>query len=225
MPDKVKDFVIYHLTESLVGALAEADGDEIASQRLHARAKLRLVTMSDMELQELAKLVAYPPNRRVETIYNELMGQIEEIKQMANEWTKEFVGNTSVCPKNTDNYKILIIEDDRFLSIELVSTFKRSGFIVAEIPDCSQAFTTIDEFKPDLILMETILPDRDGFEACYEIRQRFNIPVILLGQDTSNQAWDKFMKADADNYETKPLSFSVLVAKANAILRRTRRAI
>jgi hypothetical protein len=91
MITKERDFVIYHLSKALEGALAEADGDEASSRRLHASTKLRLVTMSSGELLELAKLVAFPPRWPFEMAYVELMNQIEEIK-LAKEWTEEIVG-------------------------------------------------------------------------------------------------------------------------------------
>ena len=224
MVNRSRGFVIRHLREALVSALTEADGNETLSRHLHARAKLRLITMSDEELQELAKLVACPPERPVEMVYQGLKGEIEELKQTANEWMKDVPqNNTTPDPEEGMHYRVLIVENEPSLRQELVSAFTQVGFIVVDVPDYSQTLQRLYEFKVDLVVMDSFLPDWDGFEACSELRSRFDIPVILLGQDSGDRVWERVMEADADHYEVKPCRYLALVARAKAILRRYRK--
>ncbi len=84
-----QDFVKYHLVEASFGAIAEADGNEALSRRLHAQTKLRLITMSEEELWELAKITSYPPERPVELAYEDHKRAIEKIKATASEWIND----------------------------------------------------------------------------------------------------------------------------------------
>jgi CheY-like chemotaxis protein len=220
MANQSRDFVIRYLREALVGAIAEADGNETLSRRLHARAKLRLITMSDEELQELVKLVACPPERPVEMVYQGLKDEIADLKQTAMEWMKDLQRNATPNPEEEIHDRILIVENEPSLREELVSVFKQAGFAVSDASDYSQALQRLYEFKVSLIIMESLLPDWDGFDASYEFRNRFGIPVILLGQDSSDQVWEKVMGANAEHYEIKPCKCQALVARAKVILRR-----
>ena len=220
MVNPSRDFIIRHLCEALVGAVAEADGNETLSRRLHAQAKLRLITMSDEELQELAKLIARPPERPVEMVYQGLKGKIKELKQTATEWMKDLRRNTIPDPEEEMHDRVLIVENEPFLRKELVSVFTQAGFIVVDVPDYSQTLQRLNEFKIDLVVMDSFLPDWGGFEACSELRNRFDIPVILLGKDSDNRVWERVMEAGADHYEVKPCKYLALAARAKAILRR-----
>ncbi len=84
-----KDSAEYHLLKASLGGIAEADGNEALSRRLYAQTKLRLISMSEEELWELAKLTAYPPEKPVELVYEECKRAIEKIKATASEWMKD----------------------------------------------------------------------------------------------------------------------------------------
>ena len=81
-----RDFVVDHLIESVRAAAAEAAGDEDLADRLRAGGRLRLMTMSDEELWELARLTASPPERPVESVYEEIKQAIREHQATAGEW-------------------------------------------------------------------------------------------------------------------------------------------
>lgn len=78
----------YHLLQGLAASIAEFEGDEAQSRRLHAEVKLRLINMSDEELWELAK-VAKPPEQTIEASYKKFKEAIEEHKATASEWMKD----------------------------------------------------------------------------------------------------------------------------------------
>lgn len=81
-----QNFVKHHLHKALLGAVAEAEGNEGLSQRLRAETKLRLIGMSDDELWELAKLTSSPPDLPVELAYQNHKRAIERCRATASEW-------------------------------------------------------------------------------------------------------------------------------------------
>jgi DNA-binding response OmpR family regulator len=71
--------------------------------------------------------------------------------------------------------------------------------------------------------MDSVLPDKDGFEVCSELHNRFHVPVILLGQEHSDQTWERVMESGVDHYEVKPYHYLSLAARVKSILRRYHR--
>jgi len=215
-----QDFVKYHLREVLQASIAESNGDEDLSRRLHAETRLRLLNMSDEELWELAKQTSCSPERPVELVYKGIKQAIEEHGTTASEWindlAKRAVPDKEV--KVADN--ILIIEGDPALRTGLTLALTEAGFVVANVPDYSESLLKSDEFKPDIVIMDEVLPGGDGMEVCYQLQSTFGIPVVLLGEDCSDEVWERVMEAEADLYLIKPFSYRVLVARIKAILRR-----
>jgi DNA-binding response OmpR family regulator len=115
--------------------------------------------------------------------------------------------------------RILVIESEPNLTNKLVSIFTAVGFATAVASDYSEALMQMERFNPDMVIMESVLPDKDGFEVCSEFHNRFHVPVILLGQDLSDRAWERVMESGADHYEVKPYRYLSLVARMKAILR------
>jgi len=118
---------------------------------------------------------------------------------------------------------ILIIESEPTLRGELASALKEAGFATASVPDYPEELVKLDEFKPDMIIMDKVLPGGDGMEVCYQLRSTFGIPVVLLGEDSSDEVWKRVMEAEVDLYLIKPFSYLELVARVKAILRRYKR--
>ncbi|MDD5537354.1 MAG: response regulator [Candidatus Omnitrophica bacterium] len=217
MANRAQDYVFYHLREALVQALADIDGNETLSRYLRARSRLRLITMSKNELQELTRLVSQCTNRPAETVYKELESKIAELRQPANELLKEFEKDE---PEKGMPNRVLIIENEPSLRDKLVYIFSQAGFVVSDAPDYSQALQKLYECKVDLIIIGSLLPSEDGFEACYDFHDTFNIPIIVLGQDSGDEVWEKVIRAGADHYEVKSDRYLALIARAKAILRR-----
>jgi len=78
--------ILHHILVALGAAVAEMEGDEDLSQRLHTETRLRLLSMSDEELWELAKLGSHPPERPVELVYKQIKQAVEEHRATASEW-------------------------------------------------------------------------------------------------------------------------------------------
>ncbi len=115
---------------------------------------------------------------------------------------------------------ILIIEGDPALRMGLTSALTEAGFSVARVPDYPEALLKLDEFNPDMVIVDEVLPGGDGMEVCCQLHVTLGIPVILLGEDSSDEMWEKVMEAEADLYLIKPFSYRELVARVKAILRR-----
>lgn len=115
---------------------------------------------------------------------------------------------------------ILIIEGDPTLRKELTSVLAEAGFAVVDVPDYLDALLKLDAFKPSLTILGEELPLVDGWEACSQLHRAFNIPVIVIGEDSSDEVWERVMEVEADLYLVKPLRYRELVARVKAILRR-----
>ena len=116
-------------------------------------------------------------------------------------------------------YKLLVIESESALANKLVSIFTGAGFATTVASNYPEVLMQMEKFKPDIVIMESMLPDRDGFEVCSELRTRFHITVILLGQDRSDGVRKRVMESGAVLYEVKPYRYFILAARMKSILR------
>jgi len=215
-----QDFVKYHLYETLLGGVAEADGNDALSRRLHAQARLRLISMSDEELCQLAKLTASPPERSVELTYQGYKREIKKIRATASEWLTDLQTRRPLPEKESAPKRVIIIEPDPILSQRLAATLSEAGFSIVLVSFSLDIMPKMDEIDPDMIIVDETLPSIDGMEVCSRLRNIFGVPVILLGRDSSGRQWARAVEAGADLYLRIPFSNRVLVARVNAILRR-----
>ncbi|MFO7670059.1 MAG: response regulator transcription factor [Bacteroidales bacterium] len=123
----------------------------------------------------------------------------------------------------SEKSRILIVDDEPDIVEFLSFNFEREGFIVRNASNGIEAIDLALEFKPRLIIMDLMMPDMDGIEACQIIRQNapsYNPVIVLLtarGEDYSQIAG---FDAGADDYVVKPVSPKVLIARINALLKR-----
>jgi len=116
--------------------------------------------------------------------------------------------------------KILIVDDDSNIA-ELISLYLTKEFYEVQIvEDGEQALQVFDTFKPNLILLDLMLPGIDGYQVCREIRARSNTPIIMLS--AKGEIFDKVLGLElgADDYMIKPFDSKELVARVKAVLRR-----
>ncbi len=96
---------------------------------------------------------------------------------------------------------ILIIEGDPTIRRELVSALSEANFTVEAVRGYTEAQMILDEFNPDMVIMDEVLPGRNGMEVCCQLHSTFGIPIILLGEDPSDEIWEKaLVEAGADFY-------------------------
>ena len=216
-----QDPVKYHLRGALLASIAESARNENLSRRLHAEVKQRLISMSDEELWELAKRTADPPVRPVELVYEDHKREVEKLRATSGEWMGDLLIEQPTTSNKKGPDKILIIVNELTLNSELASIFDKEGFSVACIPDYPEALLELCGFKPDMVILDEDLPGFSGIEACSELHSIFGVPVILLGADSSGQAWARAVEAGADFYLVKPFDCDEsLVARVRTILRR-----
>ena len=117
--------------------------------------------------------------------------------------------------------KVLIIDDDADLRQLASLIFKNVGAQVATAGDGLEAMSKLFTQKPDLILLDVMLPGMDGFEVCKRIRQVSNAPLIMLTALNREQEMLRGLETGADDFLSKPFNKDILLARARTVLRRT----
>lgn len=121
--------------------------------------------------------------------------------------------------------KILVVDDERPIAEILRYNLEKEGFEVLTAYDGDQAVEMALTELPDVVILDIMLPGRDGFEACKAIRSRSSVPIIMLTAKEAESDKIRGLGLGADDYVTKPFSPKELVARIKAILRRTQGAL
>ena len=120
----------------------------------------------------------------------------------------------------TEKQKILIVDDDPSIS-ELIELYlNKERYDTRCVEDGEEALREFASYKPDLVLLDLMLPGMDGYQVCREIRSRSDTPVIMLS--AKGEVFDKVLGLElgADDYMIKPFDSKELVARVKAVLRR-----
>lgn len=117
---------------------------------------------------------------------------------------------------------ILIVEDEPALRDTLSYNLKKDGFIVETVGDGRTAVESARNLKPDLIILDIMLPELDGLEVARIIRREMNTPILMLTARDDEIDRVVGLEVGADDYLTKPFSMRELMARVKAQLRRTR---
>ena len=119
------------------------------------------------------------------------------------------------------SHRILVVDDEKAIS-ELISTSLRFvGFDVRTAATGSEALTVAEEFKPQAVVLDVMLPDLDGFEVCRQLRSEgLNVGVLFLTAKDGMEDKVAGLTIGGDDYMTKPFSLEELVARLRALLRR-----
>jgi DNA-binding response OmpR family regulator len=117
---------------------------------------------------------------------------------------------------------ILIVEDDAALARVLYDNLTFEGFSVDIASSAREATSKSRERAPDLVILDVMLPDGNGFALCAHFRQRTGMPVIMLTALSQKSDKLKGLELGADDYVTKPFDLEELLARVHAVLRRTR---
>ena len=126
-------------------------------------------------------------------------------------------------PQPVQSRRILLVEDEQSLVLTLTDRLVSEGYAVEHAADGDQALTLALAASFDLILLDVMLPRRDGFEVCRELRARgVEIPIVML--TARGQVVDRVvgLKLGADDYITKPFEMAELLARLEALFRRSR---
>jgi DNA-binding response OmpR family regulator len=120
------------------------------------------------------------------------------------------------------NLKVLVVEDEPALVETLEYSLARQGYKVSTAMDGLAALETARRERPDLIVLDVMLPRLDGFEVCRILRQEMSMPILMLTARTDEVDKIVGLEVGADDYLTKPFSMRELVARVKALLRRVR---
>ena len=123
--------------------------------------------------------------------------------------------------ESKSSYRVLVVDDEKSIS-DLISTSLRFvGFDVRTAATGSEALTVAEEFKPQAVVLDVMLPDLDGFEVCRQLRSEgLNIGVLFLTAKDGMEDKVAGLTIGGDDYMTKPFSLEELVARLRALLRR-----
>jgi two-component system, OmpR family, response regulator RegX3 len=122
------------------------------------------------------------------------------------------------------NPTILVVEDEESFVEALVVGLKREGFLVKVARDGSEALDLFDVVRPDLVLLDVMLPKVSGIDVCREIRSRSRVPIIMVTAKGAEIDTVVGLEVGADDYVTKPYRLRELVARMRAVLRRVPRS-
>ena len=117
---------------------------------------------------------------------------------------------------------VLIIEDDPQIRRILQMTLQREGLAVVEAGTGEAGLEQLGERDFDVVLLDLMLPGKDGFEVCRDIRRSSNVPIIMVTARGDSHDVVAGLEAGADDYVTKPFVAKVLSARIRALARRTR---
>ncbi len=119
---------------------------------------------------------------------------------------------------------ILLVDDDARLREIVGMALEGEGYGVRSAASAEEAVAILDRDDPDLLILDVMLPGRDGFELCREIRTRSPVPILMLTAKTDTVDVVVGLESGADDYVTKPFVTKELVARIRALLRRARGA-
>jgi DNA-binding response OmpR family regulator len=117
--------------------------------------------------------------------------------------------------------KILLIEDEERLAGYMQLWLEQVGFSCSWVSTGVDGIRQAEEWNPDLVILDIALPKMDGWEVCRRLRQRSKVPIIMVTARGEEMDRVRGLKMGADDYVVKPFSLPELVARVEAVLRRT----
>lgn len=123
--------------------------------------------------------------------------------------------------KIVNNYKILIVDDDKEIRIALKEILEKQQYVVVEASNGDEAISKINN-DIDLIILDVMMPNRDGITTCIEIRENYDMPILFLTAKSTE--YDKYigLSMGGDDYLSKPFSKMELLARVSSLIRRYR---
>ena len=121
--------------------------------------------------------------------------------------------------------RILVVEDEMDMNRLLVKTLKREGYSVDGCFDGEEAWLHLMGAEYDAVVLDVMMPKMDGWQVCREVRETSKVPIIMLTARSEERDELQGFELGVDEYISKPFSPKILVARVNAILRRTLGAV
>ncbi len=119
---------------------------------------------------------------------------------------------------------VLVIEDEETLREALKYNLSNQGYEVSVTPEGNEGLALARELKPDLVILDVMLPGLDGFQICRVLRQESSVPILMLTAKAEEIDRVLGLELGADDYVVKPFSMRELLARVRGMLRRSKRA-
>jgi len=120
--------------------------------------------------------------------------------------------------------RVLVADDEKMMRNLLTLSLERLGYEVVATESGPEAIALFDQQSFDLIMLDVVMPEMDGFEVCQELRKRTDVPIVMLTALNRPDDIVQGLEMGADNYITKPFTFKEVEARIRALLRRTIRS-
>ncbi len=120
----------------------------------------------------------------------------------------------------TSNHKILVIDDDLAITELMSMLLKTFGFDVLTTNNGEEGIRLVREFEPNVVLLDLMMPDVDGWQVCKTIRRTSNVPILVLSALNEPRMVASVLDAGADDFLVKPVPSGVLVANIKKLIRR-----
>jgi two-component system, OmpR family, response regulator len=129
--------------------------------------------------------------------------------------------NSGTALRRAATARVLVVDDEENIRFLLESALRHFGFDVTTASDGREALAAVTNHKPDLIVLDVMMPELDGFEVCRRLRaDRVNTPILFLTARDAVEAKVTGFGLGGDDYVTKPFSLEEVVARVRAIIRR-----
>ena len=123
-----------------------------------------------------------------------------------------------------DRTHVLLVEDDQNIVDLIRANLVARGFVVSVLTDASGVLRAVEDDRPDIVLLDLMLPGGDGFDLCQHLRERSSVGIIVVSARRGELDKVRALNLGADDYLTKPFGIEELLARITATLRRTRPA-
>ena len=147
------------------------------------------------------------------------------MQQPASTWRTGPVRASATDMVADSSKRLLLVEDDRAIADLVEHHFARDGYAVSTTADGDEAMILVDEIKPDLVILDWMIEGASGIEVCRRLRRSSataSLPIMMLTARGAEDDRVRGLETGADDFVTKPFSPKELVARANAVLRRSR---
>ena len=116
--------------------------------------------------------------------------------------------------------KVLVVEDDPFMAEVMTDVLDSGGYAVEHAATAAEAREKVEQSRPDLVVLDLILPDMDGLILCNDIRRSTNVPIMVVSGTNRKRDAVLSLRLGADDFVTKPFDVAELEERVKTVLRR-----
>jgi DNA-binding response OmpR family regulator len=116
--------------------------------------------------------------------------------------------------------KVLVVEDDPFMAEVMTDVLDSSGYDVEHAATAAEARAKVEQTRPDLVMLDLILPDQDGLILCNDIRRSTNVPIMVVSGTNRKRDAVLSLRLGADDFVAKPFDVAELEERVKSVLRR-----